>query len=447
MPLVIDPDTPASVAPSEKVRDNAERTAIVDTTKTPLTQLLPMIEGQGWTVQYYSQILGATDEPEPQSLSLDPALQQYHLITDFEMRVTDQLSYEYDAETQSNRLVGSATIYPNVVVPNRGDMFMADIGDGKIGIFTLDSVTPLAYGMDRCYSVQYNLVTYQDDARVADLEEKTVQTSHFVRDYLISGKNPVLTNETMVTKTDLEEHGHRLFELFKNQFISRKHRYILMPKQELISFDSFVAGALQKYINVSQDSTLRRLNWPSIKSVPEMKVDTIWDCLLNGMPPSTMELCKKMQLVDTWTFKNTPTFSNIFYTPIRRLIYPAENPLDVDDDYEIERTVTGYSILAGTTGVVTDFNENDDPNYVGPKYDIALVTADDYYVFSQAFYDGTRDQQSLLELTVTQMLHREVINSDDVNTLCEKAEGWGSLEQFYYIPILLMAIDYVLRRL
>ena len=444
--MIFPNDDPTSEAVNA-LQEEVDKTAAINSSNVPLNTLIPFIEGHSWTVEYYAQVLGDTDEPQSQSLTLDPILQQYHLILGFEFRVSSPLDYTYSAETTSDTLVGTATIYPGTVVPTKYDMFLADIGDGHYGVFTLVNVTPLMVGMDRCYSVEYHMVVYQDQARVDDLTSKVIQTSTFDKDFLVAGQNPILTSESVTVKNDLEEYGKSLFALYKSQFISRNIKYVLVPGQEEIAYDHFLAKALDSFIDISTHKELTVLNWPSFNGSSEMSIDTVWDNLLDLTPVAEKHICKQMQLVDTWHFKSAPSFTNVFYTPLKRIIYPAEDIMDVDDDYTLPIAPTNYVIQPGSVGVIETLDAGTDPAIIYPTNDIYLVTTDDYYIFSQAFYDDDREAQSLLELVVTRMLADEAISPSDIRLLCGNAPKWGSLERFYYIPIVMMVIQYVIRRL
>lgn len=96
---------------------------------------------------------------------------------------------------------------------------------------------------------------------------------------------------------------------------------------------------------------------------------------------------------------------------------------------------------AATIDVASDDTPAEDQPLTFP------VLVDDYYVFSEAFYTNDTPNQSWLEHMVTQMLNRQAVPAEVLMAVCDKAYGWGTLERFYYTPVLLILIDYTVRGL
>jgi hypothetical protein len=69
---------------------------------------------------------------------------------------------------------------------------------------------------------------------------------------------------------------------------------------------------------------------------------------------------------------------------------------------------------------------------------IRRVTVDNFYVFSEAFYNHYGDQPlSQLEALTLAALKGEAINIRTLEKLCQGAKFWDNVERFYYIPVLL----------
>jgi hypothetical protein len=435
----------AEEQPSEPTKEpvevnNGYQSATVDTKKQPLQTLLTNIEGYSWTVDYYSQILAHDDGPQPQSLTLDPSLQQYHHVKDFEIRVNNPLTYEYTKDRQSNYLEGGGYIYPGGLVPSRGDMFVADVGNGRNGIFTLLDVTPMSYMLEKCYEVTYRLTDLCTDEKMDDLGQKTVKVSYFVKDFLMHGQNPVLSGNTVSLKKQLDGHGYSLLDHFLSDFAVNEQRFLLVPDQERTTYDHFVNQLLMSFLNTSQNEKMRLLNYPSLKEVPAMQVTTLWDLLISQQPVNTKamgsRLEKRMTITNTWTIKNTPNFGSLYYSSIQRLVWP----FGASESVSTHSLITGDETYLEAPYVDPEVSE-EQQRYIFP------VNVDDHYVLSQAFYDGDRENQSQLEHLTTQMLAREKISEQRLVELCDRAYGWQPIERFYYMPILLVLIQYAVRSL
>ena len=452
MPAFIDPPAKPGVPSKSEVmaEDKKYDTATVTTNKVPLANLLTHIEGYPWNVEYYHQSLGADDAPQPLGLSVDPTLQQYHLIRDFEIRVTDPLTYDFNKERRSERLEGSGYVYPGTIVPIRGDMFIADVGDGQVAVFTMLDVTPMSYLSEKCYQVAYRMVATLTDQYEANLESKVVKTSHYVKDFLIHGKNPVLSTDTVNRKQRLDNHGHHLLEMFNREFIDPKTRHLGIPSQDEPTFDAFVAGFMQRFINVSQHKLMRDANWPEVYQLNDLRCTTIWDLLLDQQPVDVRSLKdrtkREMVIVDTWVLRQSPYFGGLYYSSMKRLVWPSDRA-DGRTTYPLADSEPRNAVLSET---LSDATTVDVSVSSGPGADQPLVFPvkyDENYVFSEAFYTADRSNQSWLEYLVTQMLSREAISSDVLLAICDKAYGWGTLERYYYTPVLLMLIHYTVRGL
>ena len=67
------------------------------------------------------------------------------------------------------------------------------------------------------------------------------------------------------------------------------------------------------------------------------------------------------------------------------------------------------------------------------------VLQDDFYVFTQSFYENGADQ-SLLEILTRTYLNRDPIDPTLLLQVANTYTQFGGLERFYYIPIILALI-------
>ena len=63
----------------------------------------------------------------------------------------------------------------------------------------------------------------------------------------------------------------------------------------------------------------------------------------------------------------------------------------------------------------------------------------DTYIFSSKFYDND-GSKTVLEGLVLEYLNRKTINPNRLLNVLNNYLHWGQLEQFYYIPIILVLI-------
>ena len=150
------------VAPKEPIKktvtvtDKEYQHSIVDTKVQPLNSLITHVEGASRIVDYYSQIVSGNEEPQKYSPDLAPHLQQYREIYDFEIKQTD-FSFDFDDKSQEATATGTATIYPPLI-PNYGDVFIADIGNGMVGLFALTRIQKKSIFKQACYEVDFSII-------------------------------------------------------------------------------------------------------------------------------------------------------------------------------------------------------------------------------------------------------------------------------------------------
>lgn len=432
------PEDPTSTAsPNIQEHERDLKTATFNTKKLPFANLIAHVEGYRWTVDYYSQILGRDDAPQVLAISLSETLQQYHKINDYELRVQSPLTHSFEGSRQSDYLEGTAIITPNGVTPCRMDMFTADIGDGRVEMFTLMDVRPLNILNDRCYEVTYKTITSSNESFI-NLENKVVKKSWFSDEFLQSGQDPILDEEQVVLKKDLESIGFTLINIYGQQFIDPSVRQLVVPGQEKTTYDTAIAELWQRLIDVSQFVPFRRASWSTTPYTGEITQPTIWDMItphtggLDYSNPTFNLMLKKIPMLDVWNFKTTPWFGSIYYSSIYRIVLPMEDTKDA----------TEYPLLPPYVPVEPPEASNGDT-----RPDIHLVNKDSYYVLTQSFYDVDYDNMSTLEYLFMQMIERKQVKPKDVLDLAGKSLQWPPLERFYYTPILVALLAYVRWRL
>jgi hypothetical protein len=75
-----------------------------------------------------------------------------------------------------------------------------------------------------------------------------------------------------------------------------------------------------------------------------------------------------------------------------------------------------------------------------------IISFDDYYIFSKDFYDKTQEL-SLLESVTLNYIEGKQINHSALKVLLDNYQYWPSLERFYYMPILMILIQSILKEI
>lgn len=139
----------------------------------------------------------------------------------------------------------------------------------------------------------------------------------------------------------------------------------------------------------------------------------------------------------------------IYHSGIQYVVYPKDPEYGVD--YELhgkEKAMSGEILQPSMSRVRQLSDLIGDKEFEGLTSPdcppIHKVTIDEYYVLSGEFYNNTA-KQSLLERAVRDYLEGKAPNIRALLGLCNTYHGWGGLERYYYIPLILMLIKASIR--
>jgi hypothetical protein len=425
----------------------------VDLKYNPKETLLSHVEGMSWTIDYYSQVLGRDTQPKGLELGLDPAYQQYKLINAMEVKVTSALQASQDNETNEMAEQGTATVYP-FVIPNKGDMFVADLLDGRRAIFQITDVKRLSVFREAVHSIDYSLVNFGEPAWLDNLKRKTVQTTYFEKDFIAHGQNPVLVSDDYENLQFLRRQYGTLVTQYFKRYYSREYATLILPDQPNVTYDAFLVRAVFQHLTTWDARELTNLRQLNCDDDQVMASDSIWTVLMERNRALLADAFQTVGYVGARTFTYEPMMEGIRYSGVEHVIYPNDPMVRVDNQFEqnvkaagefvpVRSTVPPRKTLASLMSTAQQA-EDGDPTKVGIKD----TFTDGYYVFSKAFYDNdrtTESAQSDLELAVQDYLDSKEIAYDRMRALVEASVRWDNVNSFYFIPVLLILIKSVIR--
>lgn len=215
-------------------RDNTQRSKDTD-----LNTLLQHVSGSPWSIDFYLNLNGSDQanvgfDPHPDEGSI---FQQYHRIRDMEVRVTDPLTFEHDPATANTYYEGSANFYARVI-PNEGNVFVADIGDGRRVLFEITTARPTSALKHTVYAITYRSKFEITPEITKVLESSTVKTSVFIRESLFGISRGLFSSEEhdiyLKAKTSLR----RLHEAYGSKFYDERNNTLMLV--EGMVYDSHV---------------------------------------------------------------------------------------------------------------------------------------------------------------------------------------------------------------
>jgi hypothetical protein len=454
MPIIEDTPLTPPINPPVAVKVVADefRGVTVDTRYEPIESLLTHIEGASWSVNYYSQVLGKDNALSGQNLDRPAAYQQYKLIVGLELKVTTPLNTTQDQQTKEFHVTGQANVYPCGLIPNEGDCFLADVGDGREAVFEITNSEKRTIMRVGAYIVDYKLVAWSDqDARIVDLNAKTVQTVKYVADMLENGQHGLVDIDDYDVMTKLEQYHAELVDYYFTRFMSQERRTLLVPGQDYVVYDPFLTRSVL--------SMLRDANHPNIKLVRELNVQeddnyltpNIWTALQKKRRKELVGAMTKVGLVTAQAFSRDPVMNSIRYAGVDYVVYPVNAVKSIDyQRYDQSKPLSDTVIKATPSQLVSlaDVIQISELNGL-PNFDAPAINSSqsDTYVFSPQFYQAVNPGQSALELAFQNYLDDRAIPLRMLLQLCVSYTSWTPLEQFYQMPFLLAMIRGAIRRM
>lgn len=439
---IFDTTVPTSQVPTNpNLREQPYRTIAVDSKFEPPTSLLTHVEGSKWIAkEYYSQFLAADNEPAAPEFNRPDVYQQYLRIRDLELRVTSPLQPSQDAENKEFTVVGTATLFPGIV-PANGDAFIADTADGRAAIFVVGEIRQLSMLRNTVYEINYELKHYVTDALLADLRAKVSKDTTFVKDFYKYGKNPLLVDSELSQYQQLITFKDSLPKTYFDLFFNHDFSTLLVPDQTSTLYDPFVTELMVKLVNKETHRRWREVKLLNRDESQYLTIATLWDALYQHDDEILNYANFECRQISTSNFSGQPRFASIRYSGIARAYYPImdRKPQLGDLTPSIMRTFNRPVDLDVIVPDVLDGLEY--PGIDLPSLPaIKDVTVDGYYVFSKAFYDIDHVNMSLLEVMATAYLDKRPVGIKPLLQLCKASTYWNAVEQFYYIPVLLLLL-------
>lgn len=398
----------------------------VDTSETPIASIITYVEGSPWTTDcYYSQVVNKDDELKPLDINISQVNQQYTAIKGLVLKVTAGLTPSQDQQSKQFTVTGTATVYP-FVIPNVGDMFVADAGNGRLGLFTVTLAEQKTILKETCYAIEYGMVSILSDAQALNLKEKTIKTVFFKAERAALELNPVLVEEEALTVDKLKRLRKELIAGYISMFYSLEFKTLKVPEQSTRVYDPFVVELFLRTVDSDEHPTIRRMKELNVDGTIVSEALTWVDGLINLSQSYFTDSFQRVKIAATSWFDYLPHMDGINYSGFDSIVYPDT----LDATYE-QQSYRKPVLIVGL--------QRRSPL---PTHNFFAPITNDRYVFSGSFYNNDHDG-TLLEIMVRKMMNQERIASADLFVLIDALKTAAALDKFYYLPILLMIMRYV----
>lgn len=397
MPIFTDDDVPVP-SPEALVPEPVIETASVYQNINTRVKVIPHIEGNSLTVDYFGRVIGDSD---PASLPTDLnnlGSIQYQLIKGLELRVTDELTQNTDEQTQTTTVVGSANMYP-IVIPIIGDTFISPLGDGTYATFVITATERISIFKETAWKIEYTLDSYATEEVIAALLERVVTTLYFDLKGLNESGGALATeseyNRKVTRKTMLGDLIDRFYAEYYNPII----KTFMVPDPLFKLYDPYLVD-FWNYLVGKELSGGKLLPHQFDVRGAIFKTDytTVWDAVIKQNRGLLNRSVMVMHELATTAFIIQYVQFTLHSSGIDRVVHPVE--------------VGGLAI----TGLDAEGSN---------------------YIFSDAFYTKAEVGQTPLEILVNKVIDGEIIPYSDIVPIYALLDSLSTKDRFYQIPFLI----------
>lgn len=453
MPLVNVPVDPPQPPPGQgvvqaKVTPANYQHSLLDTKINPVSGIITHIDGLDWTVDYYSQFLGLDEETENYAPSQLQPYQQYHFIQGYVLKLQGGLNNSTDPDTNAMTITGEALTTPSFK-PNIGDAFIADVGDGRLAIFTVTETEKKTYYKQTVYSFSFKLQEFiNSQQQINTLNSFVVKRSRYVVDFTNYGQNPILAESEITNYTDALSAYDDLANYWFNAFFEHESGTVLVPDQPCRIYDPYIVRTMMDMVDNSKNPYSRILKLPNVDDHNVLHQKTIWDALIQVKSHLLFQAFRAYGLLSRDRFHSYPAYGSVRYSSIDHVLVPItlQSVAATGYNYYDPQVPTLYQTMA--VGFLTPSCNPTPPTSTTAEdgLDIPKLGDNQVYMFGMDLFNGT-PPQTRFEAIVQDYLDQQTVDLERTLKYVQACFQWGRVEQFYYIPVLLMLLNSGMRRL
>lgn len=434
---------PRPVAPIEqsetltpKIHSPEFKHNLIDLDVTPPNSIVVNIQGYPVIGDWYNHRIGIDQEPDGFNSGQSTPHQAYRLIRNVKIKLNSPFDYSVNSDTVITDFTTTGKIYIPTFIPVTGDVFLMEIGNGRLGRFEVVSVRPLSIYQDRAYECEFRLMELATITVVEALNKKVVETLHYVEEFILSGQNPLLTNEQFNQRLTLKQLLSTVSKQYLANNYSKQHSTLLVPEQSLEVYDPWVTTCILNLIEHDAHPYMRKLRDLNVDGFQTRDYTDIYTVLLNCDVDSLAMCFTEAGMIDARKHSRNYSIASIRFSTIPKVMYPTTMNQGADRYYApLSSGASDAEALALPIG-------NSAPT--GQVSAIPTLSGRSY-VFPESFYNRENVDQDMLTKLVEDYLEGKVIDATVLIGLCNQRTLWSSVERFYFEPILIILIKATLK--
>lgn len=359
------------------------------------------IDGLNLEVDYYSFVKGVNGENT--LLDISDVTQQYIQVKQLLLKITSPIP-----DSTNYAGISLDGILDANVVPAENDLAVVRLPNGLVGIFKISINDNRSYITRKIYDIKLTFLYFKKDNLdyYNNLISKVKKVYVYDKSFITSNSAPIILESTYRHKIEV-----------RNTYIELLNQYI----------------KLFTYEKVLSVMTTRRLF--------DVNLQNVIIPMLEGDDYSKLKVidsdCNSINVVNSILKKNKKLDNLNRYYEVVDVVY----------DIALAHTISLISGSVDVTIHITSAEVVIPPNggtassIIPNNYRTATSNL---YLFSNAFYNGFDglEELSLLETSISRYMDNEVIPFEDIMIIVNDISNWSTLEQYNYIPFVLILLNY-----
>lgn len=404
---------------------------LIDLDETPPNSIVVNIGGYPVVGDWYNSRIGMDQEADGFNIGQTTPHQAYRLLKNVRIKLNSPFDYNVSTTTIITEFSTVGKVYIPGFVPIEGDVFLMDLGNGRLGRFEVHNPRPLSLYQDRAFEFELRLMSMATVDVVAALDKKVVETLFYIEEFILNGQNPLITPESHQQRLLLKRHYESISKSYIAENYSHQHSTLLVPAQVQATYDPYVVSFILDLFEHDIHPLVRKIRDLNVDGKQTRNYVDIYTVLLNGEVDALSMCFKEASAISAKEWSSNYSTASIRLSLIPMIIYPVTPNHGADRYYNHTETgdVDGTPIVWGDA--ITDV--------IDSGLAVDAVTGKGY-VFPSEFYDQTQEGMAKLSKLTMDYLEAKPIDVPDLLELAVKCRLWDAVPKFYYVPILVLLI-------
>lgn len=406
---------------------------LIDLSVTPPNSVIINLGGYPLTVDYYNQFLGEGQEAQGWNGSQTTPHQSYRIIRNVKLKLQSAMDYSMVVQIGQTNISGVARIYLPGLVPIAGDIFLADIGGGRLGRFEVRGSPRALSWFDRtAYEFEFVLLELATVTLVDQINARVVEKLNYIEEFIISGQNPIVNDETKQNYYDLLRLEDKITNQWLTECYSHEYGTLILPRQAEVTYDPYVVNCAISMIDSGKHPMVRKIRDLNVDDIQTRDYTDLYSVLLD-CDVDRLDLCfKEAKASSVYRWEANYSLNNIRYTGIKRCVYPVEQNHGVDAYYRQDSS--------GDVGGIPLINDGPITQQIANMEVFTPIGTTSAYVLSESFYGQTGANETHVEKLTYDYLTGEALDVSLLFKIIEFMKDWSAIDRYYYSPIILILI-------